>query len=210
MENKNIKDVKKDKISISTIVVVCLFVLCILYIFGSLNAAKNHKLFYVFGYSYSVVPTDSMEPNIHVNDVTLIKKVDYDELQLEDVIVYYNDVNNIFVVHRIKGFFEDGSFKTKGDNNPYYDEIHITEDNYVGKVVNSGKFLGLGKIINNGRNLIFILLILIFVFIIVSELINIYKIAKEKQKENLEQEQIEKERERIRQEVIKELEDKDS
>lgn len=210
MKNENIKDNKKEKISVSTIVIISLFILCILYIFGSLRAAKNHKLFYIFGYSYSVVPTDSMEPNIHVNDVTLIKNVSFDELKLEDVIVYYNDVNNIFVVHRIKGYFDDGSFKTKGDNNPYYDEIHITEDNYVGKVVDSGKFLGLGKVINNGRNLIFILLILIFVFIIVSELINIYKIAKEKQKENLEQEQIEKERERIRQEVIKELEDKDS
>ena len=207
MNNQNIKDNKKEKINISTIIVIVLFVLCILYIFCSLRAAKNHRLLFIFGYSYSVVPTDSMEPNIHVDDVTLIKKVDYEDLELEDVIVYYNHESNIFVVHRIKGYFDDGSFKTKGDNNQYYDEIHITEDNYIGKVVKSGKFLGLGKVINNGRNLIFILLIGIFVFIIVCETVNIYKIAKEKQTEEFKQQQIEKEREKIREEIKKELQE---
>lgn len=208
---EKINNEKKNKFGISSIIVIVLFILCIAYIFGSLNSLKNHRLFFVFGYSYSVVPTNSMEPNIHVNDVTLIKKVSYDELELEDVIVYYNDERNIFVVHRIKGYFDDGSFKTKGDNNPDYDTIHITEENYLGKVVASGSFLGLGKIINNGRVFIFVFLAGIFIFIIISEVINIYKVMKEKQEEEFKKEQLTKEqqkqieREKLREEVIKEL-----
>lgn len=202
---------EKSKFGIGSIVVIVLFILSIAYILANLNASKNHRLLYIFGFSYSVVPTDSMEPNIHVNDVTLIKNVDFDELELEDIIVYYNDVENIFVVHRIKGYFDDGSFKTKGDNYPNYDTIHVTEDNYVGKVVSSGKFFGLGKLINNGRLVIFIVLILLFLFFIISEFINIIKILKQKQEEDFKKEQKEKEEslyKELREQILKEEREK--
>ena len=47
---EKINNEKKNKFGISSIIIIVLFILCIAYIFGSLNSLKNHRLFFVFGY----------------------------------------------------------------------------------------------------------------------------------------------------------------
>ena len=45
-----------------------LFALTIYILIAGVNAAKNNEMMNIFGYTYSVVPTDSMEPEINVGD----------------------------------------------------------------------------------------------------------------------------------------------
>ena len=224
MEEKK-EEVKKEKNklgkSIFAIIAIVLFILCVVYIFKSIKANKNNTLPFVFGYAYSVVPTGSMEETIHVNDVVIIKKVDFSTIELDDIIVYFSMKDNIFIVHRVVGFYDDGSLITKGDNiktNPVVDSDPDTSDSFqgvsdalfIGKVTNHGKFLGLGWLINHGRVFIFLAIVGIFIYLLISEFINISKALKEKNNDtNKESEDkqvdIEKERERLRLEVLEEL-----
>lgn len=213
MENN--KD-KKFHFNLGSILVVAIFALCILFMVVNLVVQRNHKLMYVFGYAYSVVPTESMEPTIKRDDVVLIGYDEFSDIHADpvdgDIIIYYNKNMNIFVIHRAIGYYEDGSIMTKGDNNSTIDTIHVTEDLYRGTARRYGECLGLGKLVNNGRNIIFAVVIFILCFFMVSEIIGVIKSMikknEEKARKELKQEDIEKERERLRQEVMKELMEK--
>ena len=63
--------------NLATIILIIAFILCISLIYGSIKAHRENRLMYIFNYSYSVVPTPSMEPNIMTNDIILIKNSKY-------------------------------------------------------------------------------------------------------------------------------------
>ncbi len=180
-----------------------IFSLCIL-IFGIISQ-KNNKQLKIFGYSFSVVITPSMEDTINVNDIIIVKDYDFKEIKENDIIVYYNNSANINVVHRVIKINDDGSFVTQGDNNSTPDSIFTTESNYIGKVVSYGSYLGLGKLLTNSKSVIFIVLILIFAYILVINIKNIFKINQEKNKEILKQSNT-IDKEKLRDEILKEIE----
>ena len=223
LNNKDLDEKKKNKIgkNIFSIIAISIFILCVIYIFKSIRANKNNTLPYVFGISYSVVPTPSMEDTIKVNDIVIIKNVNFSEIKEQDIIVYFSKKENIFIVHRVVGVYEDGSLITQGDNketNPIVDNDPDSSDGvrgvtsalYVGKVVKSGRFLGLGWVVLHGRVFIFVAVVGVFAYLLVSEFINISRTLREKDKENEEKVNneidIEKERAKLRAEVLKELE----
>lgn len=175
-----------SKKNISYIIIISIFVLIIALLIIGTKRIKENKLLYIFGYSYSVVPTPSMKDTINPNDIIIIKNVPFEDIKLEDIIVYYNCEENKNIVHRVKIDNEDGSFTTKGDNNDDYDKVSVTKDNYLGKAVSYGSFLGLGKLILNGRNAVFFVIIIIFAYIIISEIINLIKFSKQKQTQEIE------------------------
>lgn len=180
-----------------------IFSLCIL-IFGIISQ-KNNKQLKIFGYSFSVVITPSMEDTINVNDIIIVKDYDFKEIKENDIIVYYNNSANINVVHRVIKINDDGSLVTQGDNNSTPDSIFTTESNYIGKVVSYGSYLGLGKLLTNSKSVIFIVLILIFAYILVINIKNIFKINQEKNKEILKQSNT-IDKEKLRDEILKEIE----
>ncbi len=108
---------------------------------------KGYSTF--MGYCYSTVGSSSMEPTINKNDYILIDRsydynkfsVNYDDIYQNEIVVFYgvdSYGNKIPVVHRIisKGYYEENSFATKGDNNPYSDTMFcLTKDNYIGRYV---------------------------------------------------------------------------
>lgn len=203
---------KKLPISIGSIVIIGLFALCFLFMFLNIIAQRNNKLMYIFGYSYSVVPTESMEPTINTDDMVLICNKDYEDIYVDpvegDIIVYYNPDYNIFVIHRAIGYHEDGSLLTKGDNNQTADTTHVTKELYRGTAKKWGECLGLGKLVNNGRNILFAIVILIVCFFFINEIINVIKTMIKKNDDKTKEElaiDVEKEREKLRQEVLKEL-----
>lgn len=179
------------------------FSICIL-IFGIIGQ-KNNKQLKLFGYSFSVVVTPSMEDTINVNDIIIVKDSDFKEIKEQDIIVYYNSSANINVVHRVIKINDDGSLVTKGDNNSSPDSIFTTEANYIGKVVSYGSYLGLGKLLTNSKSVIFIVLILIFLYILIINIKNIFKINKEKNEEILKQNNT-IDKEKMREEILKEIE----
>ncbi len=90
------------------------------------------KLPTLFGYSYSFVMSGSMEPEISAGDMVVCKA--QNAYELNDIIVYYDEQEKVFILHRIVGKTADG-FITKGDFNPECDTYPVPPKAIQGKVV---------------------------------------------------------------------------
>ena len=75
------------------------------------NVMKN-DMPKIFGYSYAVVISGSMEPEIQVKDIVYVKE--QDSYAVGDVITY--EKYGAFITHRIIDIV-DGEYITKGDKN---------------------------------------------------------------------------------------------
>ena len=203
--------------SITTIISIILFALCMVLVYKSIKAHRENKLMYIFNHSYSVVPTPSMEPVIMTNDIIIVKDVSFSEIKVDDIIVYFSETEGLFIVHRVIGIYPDGSLHTKGDNNladdkdpsPTDSYTGVSEDLYLGKVVKITHFLGLGYLLVNIRSLLLVIVVIIFVVFLVLEILKVVKTVKNKNEETPQEnksEDIEAMREKLRQEVLKELE----
>ena len=110
--------------------------------------------------------TGSMAPTIPAYSLCLIDThVDYDSLQVGDIVVYDRPYDHIQVVHRIIAVLPDGII-TKGDANPVDDGILLTEGDIYG--VYLGHIPGVGRIVNIIRTPVgigFILAIVVLLFI---------------------------------------------
>ena len=88
-----------------------------------------------------VIISGSMEPNIHVYDVVVTKRInDTSDLKKGDVITFYSNDSRFYgitVTHRIIEVIdaEKGIFRTQGDANNVEDEALTIKDNIIGKVV---------------------------------------------------------------------------
>lgn len=180
------KKFKKIFNIIATVFTSLLFVLTLVILIIGITANSQNKIPKVFGYSYSAIVTGSMEPKIGVGDIVISKDIDFDEIVIDDVIIFYSAVENKHIVHRVIRIEEDGSLITKGDANSSEDPASVTKDNYEGKVVNVVPKIG--KLILNYRNLLFGIIILIFIFIIINEIRHIIKNINEDRKQKLEKE----------------------
>lgn len=188
-----------------------LFIVTIYVLIAGTNAIKKGDMMSIFGYTYSVVPTNSMEPEINVGDSVIGHKVKYDSLEIGDDIIYHlvTDEVDIFVVHRIINYEEGLGFQTKGINNSYVDEGYVTEDNFIAEVVWHGNLANIGTIVLEHRGTLFLVLIGILLLISANGVFDIIKTLDEKKKLTLEEE---KEKEKIdwenklREEVLAELE----
>ncbi len=208
-KEKNKVKLKNTINKILNILILFFFFITVMVLVIGVVAIKSNKPMMIFGYTYSVVPTESMEPEIKAGDFVISKKVDYDELKIGDDIVYYSNVNKIYIIHRIIRIDEKG-IKTKGIN-PIItaeDSEYVTRDNYVAKAVWHGNILNLGNVVSNYRSIIFLIFIIIFLVIIISEIINIIHVRNEQVNEKAlkELEQINEKEEKLREEIRKELE----
>ncbi len=82
------------------------------------------------------IGSGSMEPNINMGDVVVVRKIDDPSLlEVDDVLVYEKD--NIVIVHRINEVIVNNdkySFITKGDNNNDVDNWFVESDTILGIV----------------------------------------------------------------------------
>ena len=83
-------------------------------------------------YKPMIIISESMTPTIEVNGLLLIDKTPFEELKINDIIVF-DTIEYGLVGHRIIAELESG-FKTKGDNNKVADNWIVTESMYKGKV----------------------------------------------------------------------------
>lgn len=99
-----------------------------------------------FGYSFYIVISQSMEPEIMVDDCVVLSKVtDVNLLTIGDDIGYINDYGEV-VVHRIVRIEEAESgglcFETRGINNQSSDQKLVGYEQIVGKRVSTLSWLG--------------------------------------------------------------------
>ena len=102
-------------------------------------------LMIVFGTTnpFYVVASGSMVPTLEVHDLLIISAHEsFDDLIPGDIIVFNRPSdNNRVIVHRVNAILDDDprTIRTKGDANPGAipgTDFPITEQNYLGKVVN--------------------------------------------------------------------------
>lgn len=85
------------------------------------------------GYKFLTVLTGSMEPEIKVGSLVVVKETPIKELNVEDIITY--KTKSSLVTHRIVKINENGSLITKGDANNTCDIGEVKEDQLQGKVI---------------------------------------------------------------------------
>ena len=87
-------------------------------------------------WSSEIAGTGSMLPTINQDTKLLLRDVNsFDEIKTNDIILFKNSKNTSkYIVHRCIYKLENSCI-TKGDNNPTVDEIIITEEHLVSKVV---------------------------------------------------------------------------
>ena len=186
-------DVKEKKNKIKNIVGYILsmlaLLLCIYIVIAVIMGNTQKRPPRIFGLSVSYVPTESMEPVIETNSYVLFGQVSYDDCNLDDIIVYYNASEQKYIIHRVVAKVVNGQMeKSKnyytndtinlvsttetnylvvmGDNNNNRtDRLAVTKDMVYGKYITG---LGFMNIFSGGinQNLIFFILIGIFVIMI--------------------------------------------
>jgi signal peptidase I len=159
-----------------------IFIFAIWVMISGTIAQQRGELLWIFGYSYSIVSdaTDSMvgdrEDSIEPGDIVFYKKTSYEDIEVDDIIIFYNSDSKIIVVHRVIGTDDDGHYITKGDNNSAADREPVTPETYRdGKAIMATSFLSLGTVVINYRNIIFLVIVLLLVGLLVSELVKIIR-----------------------------------
>ena len=89
------------------------------------------------------IASGSMEPELYVGDVVIIKKCNSNEVEEGDIIEY--QMEGYTIIHRIKNKNQKNGqfiFITKGDNNDSEDSEPVSEEQLIGKVIFKIRFLG--------------------------------------------------------------------
>lgn len=140
-ESKEIKRKKTFRLivkifNILLLSMISLFLICLMFYVISSKIAEKKEKTPLFGF-YTII-SPSMEPNINVYDVVLVKKVNINKLKKGDVITFYS-TNNYFgdtpITHRIVNIDDRTSIIVKGDHNEKADNEKVIPKNIIGKVI---------------------------------------------------------------------------
>lgn len=119
-------------------ILVSIVLSIILTIFLFLGTSFDGLLVKIYGFSVAVISSGSMEPELKIGDVVIMREC---ESYGADDIITFNSNNECLITHRIierKG----SNFVTKGDNNNTEDIEQVSKENIEGKVILKSKFLG--------------------------------------------------------------------
>lgn len=140
-ESKEIKRKKTFRLivkifNILLLSMISLFLICLMFYVISSKIAEKKEQTPLFGF-YTII-SPSMEPNINVYDVVLVKKTNINKLKKGDVITFYS-TNNYFgdtpITHRIANIDDRTSIIVKGDHNEKADNEKVIPKNIIGKVI---------------------------------------------------------------------------
>lgn len=171
---------------IMAVISVIIFILG-LTIFVSVLRASAGKAPSVFGFSVLQVTSGSMEPEIPVGGIVIVRKVKPESLKVGDVISFYSndvDISGKVNTHRIIEIKQSESgekiFRTKGDANEYADTAAVFEIDLVGKMILNLGSVG-GSVFDVLRNptIILIFIVLPLIFITLGEAVNLAKLIAE-------------------------------
>lgn len=117
-----------------------------IFIFLSVAIISPNKMHNLFGYTFYIVASESMKPEIDVNDCIIISRVSSeDSIKVGDDITFIRNRDGETVTHRVFAIEErDGQkyFITKGTHNPNVDEGYVTFDSIIGRRVATVGWVG--------------------------------------------------------------------
>lgn len=172
---------KLNIIFASLIMIVSLFIL-----FNVLIAKFQGTQPRIFNYSFHIVVTDSMTPELNVGDFIIAEKTDKENIIIGDFIIFISpdpDLKGKLIVHKVinTGTGENGEiyFNTQGIKEGVAPDSYPVA-NIIGKYC--GKSALFGKIIiflSSIQNILFFAVFITIIVIIVKQIKNILKIKKE-------------------------------
>lgn len=168
---------------------ILLFALALSVFILSLQAKKENRQVEFLGYSFSVVLTDSMEPEIKVGDLVVVKHCDITEAELGENVVFIQRsgvLQGQRIIHEAVKIDTDADglyIRTQGvnENIDSMDPDYVRADNFVG--VEAFHSTVLGWIV---RNWLIIVVLAFFIPIIVKQVKNIRKYLAEQKSEEKE------------------------
>ena len=129
--------------------------------------------------TYEIV-SRSMEDTINKNDIIVVKKVDKNEINENDIISFDN--GNEIITHRIvdiENINGQTLYTTKGDNNRFADDEKISFEQIEGKYV--FKLSKLGYLMNFLKNRYFLIVLFIILILCFIHIINVKKRIKNRE-----------------------------
>ena len=169
--NEYIKKKKKRKDFIKKIFTTTIYILIIPIIIYNIfliimSIVKPYETPSFFGIKSFVIISGSMEPNLNIGDIVLIKSVDEQELKVNDIISFREGES--IITHRIVEIIEKERKKyiTKGDNNNAKDSNDVEYKEIEGIFIGKIPYLGYAVIfLKNKIVIISIILILYLLYI---------------------------------------------
>src|SRR5690554_6760454 len=189
------------KRSIQTITLLIFLLTMYVLIFGTI-AIRNNKLLNIFGYSYGLVPSDSMDgiapegskiDSFKKGSIVIVKFSDFEDLKINDVVVFKSEEEGIpLKVHRIVEE-HDNYYVTKGDHPSSSLDINdlVTKDKYQAKVINVFYFFGIASMFTNFRGIILLTIIIILIISMLYQINNIVKQRNESKRKEITDEELE-------------------
>lgn len=98
----------------------------------------------VFKYKLIAIASNSMKPIYSRGDAIIYEKVDPNDLEVGDILVFQNK-EGLIITHRITKIWKQGDgyyYTTKGDNNNTEDAFNPTKKDIIGRVKYKIKYLG--------------------------------------------------------------------
>jgi signal peptidase len=166
-QNKRLSLVKRITKIIMVILAVIISVYGVSITIQKLTSPDKTPTF--LGYKTFVVLSGSMEPNLNIGDIIIVKQVKDNKLKVGDVVSYKN--SNTVTTHRIIDISTKGEeifYKTKGDANNIEDDKLVEGKNIEGKLVTSIPKIGNLSILLNNRTTIIAIVIIVFGYLTLS------------------------------------------
>ena len=128
--------VKKLIKGLKIIFIIILSLILLVNVYVIIQAkSKPNSVPSVFGYKPFIVLSGSMETEIYVGDLVIVKEVDSSTLEVNDIIAF-RDSENLVTTHMIVDVVNTDKgrcFETKGDNNNTKDDNIVCSDSIEGK-----------------------------------------------------------------------------
>lgn len=91
------------------------------------------------GFKFLIVVSGSMEPTIKVGELIAVKPVEYEELEVGDIVTFKG--SSTYFTHRVYSIDSSG-IKTKGDANENVDEGYLAKEKVIGITIFHSMALG--------------------------------------------------------------------
>lgn len=138
---------KKTKKIFNTIFIIIIILIILISSIILINSyTHSNEIPDFFGWKAFIVLSGSMEPQIQIGDIVVVKEIDTDTLKKGDIIAFKS--TDTIITHRIIQIINEVNqtkYITKGDNNNIQDEEYILPENVEG--IYKFKISQLGNII---------------------------------------------------------------
>ncbi|MBQ4428051.1 MAG: signal peptidase I [Oscillospiraceae bacterium] len=174
---------KKAVFGILNVISIALIVIAVVALFIVVTTESGEAPNF-FGYSMFRVISGSMEPELPVGSMIVVKRVEPEEVKVGDIITFFSTDPTLrggVNTHRVVDIDNSGIdilFMTKGDANQFMDEYGAVGSNLIGVVIYDSKLIGTAVRLASNPLIFFPLFVIPLGLILISNVVSTVKTAK--------------------------------